>query len=60
MENFTYKAEIIDSFLVKLNIDMFCMVQHKHSFLEKFMREPVIKDLSVYADIPLLILPGRH
>tara|TARA_R110000868_G_scaffold200671_1_gene448161 strand:- start:7728 stop:8582 length:855 start_codon:yes stop_codon:yes gene_type:complete len=59
-QNSANKTLVIDSFLARKNIDMFSMVQQKHSFLEKFMREPVIKDLSLYADIPLLILPNRH
>ena len=59
MQNFTYKADVINSFLVKMKIDMFSMVQYKHSFLKNFMREPVLKDLSIYAEIPLLILPNR-
>lgn len=60
MQNFSNKAEVIHSFLVNLNIDMFSMVQYKHSFLEKLVREPVIKNSSSYSDIPLLILPNQY
>ncbi len=57
MQNFSDKAQVIDTFLEKLTIDMFAMVHHKHSFFEKLLREPVLKDVSIYADIPLFILP---
>jgi nucleotide-binding universal stress UspA family protein len=57
MQNISDKAQVIDTFLEKSTIDMFGMVHHKHSFFEKLLREPVLKDVSIYADIPLLILP---
>ncbi|MFX0557913.1 universal stress protein [Maribacter sp. CXY002] len=59
MQEFTEKAKVIDTFLEKLTIDMFAMVYHQRSFLERLIREPVIKDLSIYAEIPFLILPER-
>lgn len=57
VQNFTDKALVINDFLEKKHIDLFSMIHHKHSFFEKVIREPVIKDISIYADIPLLILP---
>ncbi len=51
------KALIIDAFLYIRNINMFVMVHHKRSFFERLVREPVIKDVSMYAGIPFLILP---
>lgn len=59
MQEFTEKAKVIDTFLDNLSIDVFSMVYHQRSFLERLFREPVIKDLSIYADIPFLILPER-
>ncbi|WP_273565647.1 universal stress protein [Maribacter halichondriae] len=59
MQNFTDKAQVIDTFLEKLDIDMFAMAHHKRSFFEKLVREPVIKDVSIYSDIPFLILPHQ-
>ena len=56
MRDVADKAQTIDSFWEKLNIDMFAMVHHKRSFFERLVREPVIKDVSIYADIPFLIL----
>jgi nucleotide-binding universal stress UspA family protein len=57
VRNFADKAQVIDTFLEKLAIDMFAMVHHKRSFIEKWVREPVVKDVSIYSDIPFLILP---
>lgn len=57
--DYTHKSEMINAFLKKMHIDLFAMVQHNRSFLERLLREPVIKDVSMYADIPFLILPER-
>lgn len=59
IQEFTDKAKVIDTFLEKHDIDMFAMVHHKHSFFERLVREPVIKDVSIYSDIPFLILPHQ-
>jgi nucleotide-binding universal stress UspA family protein len=56
---FDDKALVIDDFLEKMNIDMFSMAQHKRSFFERLVREPVLKDVSIYSDIPFLILPDK-
>lgn len=60
VQDFTDKALAIDYFLEKYNIDLFAMIHHKHSFLERLVHEPVIKDVSIYADIPFLILPFQE
>ncbi len=57
VQEFSDKAMVIDSFLKEFKIDMFAMVHQKRSFFEKLVREPVIKDISMYSDIPFLILP---
>ena len=60
VRDFDDKALVIKSFLKKLNIDLFAMVNHKHSFFEMLVREPVINDVSIYAGIPMLILPKQN
>lgn len=60
VQDFTDKALAIDYFVEKYNIDLFAMIHHKHSFLERLIREPVLKDVSIYADIPFLILPFQE
>lgn len=59
ISEFADKALVIDDFLEKWNIDMFAMVHHKKGFFERLAREPIIKDISIYSDIPFLILPDK-
>lgn len=59
IHDFDDKARVINTFLDKLNLDMFAMVYHKHNFFDRLMREPVIRDVSMYAETPFLILPCR-
>ena len=59
MKPFGDKANVVDVFLEKQGIDLFVMVNHKHNFFEKLFREPVIKDVSMYSDVPFLILPSQ-
>ena len=60
VQEYADKAIVIDRFLEQFNIDMFAMIQHKRSFFERLLREPVIKDVSMYVDIPFLILPEQN
>lgn len=60
IKNFDDKAKVIDVFLEKLKVDMFAMVHQKRNLFEKLTREPVVKDLSMYSDIPFLILPSQE
>ncbi|WP_158976629.1 universal stress protein [Cellulophaga sp. L1A9] len=60
MKDFNEKAQVINEFITEREIDLLCMVHQKRSFLEKLMREPVIKDVSMYANIPFLILPNKE
>ncbi len=56
MQAFGDKAKVIDTFLKKLSVNLYAMVNHKHNLFEKLTHEPVIKDLSIYSEIPFLIL----
>ena len=60
MKEFSDKAKVIHEFIAAREIDLFCMVHQKRNFLEKLLREPVIKDVSMYANIPFLILPSME
>jgi hypothetical protein len=60
IKNFDDKAKVIDVFLEKLKVDMFAMVHQKRNLFEKLTREPVVKDLSMYSDIPFLIIPSQE
>ena len=60
IKNFDDKAKVIDVFLEKLKVDMYAMVHEKRNLFEKLTKEPVVKDLSMYSDIPFLILPPQE
>ncbi|TLP81807.1 universal stress protein [Maribacter sp. ACAM166] len=59
MYDFSDKAKVIDAFLDKLKVDLFAMVQRRHNLFERLTHEPVIKDVSMYSDVPFLVLPDR-
>ncbi len=54
------KAIVIQTFLQQTKIEMLAMAYQKGNFFERIMREPVIKDISIYAKIPFLILPVQE
>ncbi|GGW41164.1 universal stress protein [Arenibacter certesii] len=56
---FSDKAKTIDSSLDKYKIDLFSMVHNRRSLFERLTREPVIKDVSMYSDVPFLVLPNK-
>lgn len=45
------------SFLEEMHIDALALIKYKHGFLERLMREPVVKRITFHTDIPLLVLP---
>ena len=53
----TTKAKAINNYNKEHKINMICLVNYKHSFIEKLTHEPVIKKISFHSAIPLLILP---
>tara|TARA_R110000744_G_scaffold379520_1_gene497839 strand:+ start:643 stop:1491 length:849 start_codon:yes stop_codon:yes gene_type:complete len=55
--NYADKANVIQDFIVEREINMLAMAYHRRRFFERFLHEPVIMDLSIYATIPFLILP---
>lgn len=61
VSNYDYsdKARIISNYLNTHKIDLLAMVYSKRSFIEILFKEPVIMDLSVYSNIPFLILCNR-
>jgi nucleotide-binding universal stress UspA family protein len=55
--NYADKANVIQDFIKEREINMLAMAYHRRRFFERFLHEPVIMDLSIYATIPFLILP---
>lgn len=50
-------SETITGFAEEQKVNMICLVNHEHSFIEKLTHEPVIKRVSFHSTSPLLILP---
>jgi nucleotide-binding universal stress UspA family protein len=57
MPDYTKKTKEINDFLEDLQIDMLAMVNYKHSFFEKIIKEPVIKKISFHPLVPFLVIP---
>ncbi|XHP75304.1 hypothetical protein KCTC52924_03070 [Arenibacter antarcticus] len=43
----------------KLKIDLFSMVHNRSGLYQRLIREPVIDDISMYSEVPLLVLSGK-
>lgn len=54
---YTDKAKVIKNYVADQKINMLAMAHHRKTFIENLFQEPVITDISIYANIPLLILP---
>lgn len=37
--------------------DLICMVNYKHSFIERLTNEPIVKRISFHSELPLLVIP---
>ncbi|MFH4964027.1 universal stress protein [Gaetbulibacter sp. M235] len=47
----------INDFITDLDIDVLAMVNYKHSFIEKLIKEPVIKKIGIQPQVPFLVIP---
>lgn len=59
MYEFDDKAKVIEKFLDTMKIDLFAMVKREKNLFERLSHEPVIKDVSMYSQVPFLILPDK-
>ncbi|MEK6152222.1 universal stress protein [Flavobacteriaceae bacterium 3-367] len=57
MPYFGSKAEAIGLFVKELDVDMLAMLSYQHGFLEKLLREPVIKRVNFDLEVPFLVVP---
>ena len=57
MPDYDKKAAVIRDFIEELNIAILAMVNHKHSFIEKIISEPVIKTIGFHSTIHFLVIP---
>lgn len=58
MPKYGKKTTEINDFIKELKIDILAIVNYKHSYIEKIIKEPVIKNLGYHPIIPLLVIPG--
>lgn len=54
------KAKTIADYVASHQIDLLAMTYYPHYLLTKLFREPVVMDLSIYLDKPLLVLPDQE
>lgn len=57
---FSDVAQVVDGFVKNRKIDMFSLVYMKKGFIDRLFERPTILDLSIYADVPFLILPLKE
>jgi nucleotide-binding universal stress UspA family protein len=57
--DFAKKSEAINVFIEELDIDILVMVKYGHSFIERIIKEPVIKKIGFHPVIPFLVIPAR-
>lgn len=50
-------SKAITTFAKNEKINMICLANYEHSFIEKLTHEPVIKRIGFHSTVPLLILP---
>ena len=58
--NYNKKAEIINTFINDLDIDLLIMVNYKHSIMERLLNEPVIKKIGFNPTVPFLVIPDNQ
>lgn len=57
MPSYAKKIIEIKDFIAELDIDILVMINYKHSFLEKLIKEPVIKKIGYQPMVPFLVVP---
>jgi nucleotide-binding universal stress UspA family protein len=52
------KEMAINTFIEEFKIDILTMINYKHSFIENFMKEPIIKQIGFHPKVPFLVVPS--
>lgn len=50
----------LHNFIDSDNIDLFSLIFHKHAFLKKLFREPVVSRVGEHKNVPTLVIPVRY
>lgn len=57
MPKYAKNTTEINDFIEELGINILAMVKYKHSFIEKIIKEPVIKKIGYNPIVPFLVIP---
>lgn len=57
MPKYDKKATEINDFIEEHNVNILAMVNYNHSFIEKIIREPIIKKIGFHPRVPFLVIP---
>ncbi len=58
--NFSTLEKAIQAFIEELEIGMLVMINYKHSFIDRLLREPIIKKITFHTEIPFLVIPSDN
>lgn len=53
-------SNTLHDFIDSRNIDFFSLIFHKHAFLKKLFREPVVSRVGKHKSVPTLVIPVRY
>lgn len=56
MPNYDKKTSVIIDFIEELEINILVMVNHKHSFIENIINEPIVKKIGFHPVIPFMVV----
>lgn len=56
--DFSTIEKAIQEFIEDLEIDVLMMINYQHSFIERILKEPVIKKMTFHTTIPFLVIPA--
>ncbi len=60
IHDFSNLEKAIQSFVEELEIDVLVMINYEHSFIERLVRESVIKKITFHTTIPFLVIPSDN
>ena len=60
MPKFSNKSKVIDTFIKELGIDMLVMMHYEHGLFNRLIKKPILEELCMSVEIPLLIIPCNN
>lgn len=59
ISDFSTIEKAIQAFVEELEIDVLTMIHYTHGFVERLMRESVVKKITFHTNIPFLVIPEQ-